>query len=184
MPGRSTHSTPAPGGTSHTDSTPRVVSSLASGIACNLTPLRGFENLSTHIPNPDAHGTITNPLRMRATEKNQRQRQCQFQPQVVSTPQSVVSRSRSIHRFGQSDTMRLVFTTGRLMELYMWNRWPFMSTSGLQMVRYVTQHAVKVVADAPHWQIIEKYRNTAMQQNNIWSIAFEVCTKNIVKEVC
>jgi hypothetical protein len=80
--------------------------------------------------------------------------------------------------------MPLVFTKGRLMELYLWNRWPFMSTSGLQMVRYVTQHAVKAVADAPHWQIIEKYRNTTMQQNNIWSIAFEVCTKDIVKEVC
>jgi hypothetical protein len=28
------------------------------------------------------------------------------------------------------------------------------------------------------------YWNTAMQQNNIWSIAFEVHAKGILKEVC
>jgi hypothetical protein len=43
---------------------------------------------------------------------------------------------------------------------------------------------VKELAEAPHWQILEKYWNTAMQQNNIWSIAFEACTKEILKEVC
>jgi len=42
----------------------------------------------------------------------------------------------------------------------------------------------KALAEGPHCQIIEKYWNTTMQQNNIWSIAFEVCTKEIVKEVC
>jgi hypothetical protein len=77
-----------------------------------------------------------------------------------------------------------VYATGRLMELYMWNRQPYMSASNLEMVSYATWRAAKVVADAPHWQIIEKYWNTALQQNNIWSIAFEACTKEILKEVC
>jgi hypothetical protein len=67
----------------------------------------------------------------------------------------------------------LVFATGKLMELYMWNRLPFMSASDLEMVSYPTRRAAKALADAPHWQIIEKYWNTTMQQNNIWSIAFE-----------
>ena len=54
---------------------------------------------------------FTNPLRMRATERTQRQRQWQRQPQTVSTPQSVVSGSRCIHQFGHSDMTRLVFAT-------------------------------------------------------------------------
>ena len=66
----------------------------------------------------------------------------------------------------------------------MWNRRPFMSASNLEMVSYATQRTAKALAEAPHWQIIEKYWNTAMQQNNIWSIAFEACTKEILKEVC
>jgi hypothetical protein len=41
---------------------------------------------------------------------------------------------------------------------------------------------VKVLAEAPHWQIIETYWNTAMHQNNIGSIAFEALTKEIMKE--
>jgi hypothetical protein len=78
----------------------------------------------------------------------------------------------------------LVFATGRLMEPYVWNRQPFMSASNLEMVSYATRRAVKESAEAPHWQIIEKYWNTAMQENNIWSIAFEGCTKEILEEVC
>jgi hypothetical protein len=35
-----------------------------------------------------------------------------------------------------------------------------------------------------HWQIIEMYWNTAMQPNNIWYIAFEAQTKEILTEVC
>jgi len=136
MPGTSSRSIPAPGGTSQTDSTRHVVSSLASGIASTPTPLRGLENLPTSIPNPEACVTITNPLRTRAKERNQRQRQWQMQPQAVSTPQSVVSGSCSIHRFGHSDMMCLVFATGRLMELYMWNTRPFKSASDLEMVSY------------------------------------------------
>jgi len=42
----------------------------------------------------------------------------------------------------------------------------------------------KALAEAPHWQIIGKYWNTAMQQNNIWSIAFEACKMEILKEGC
>jgi len=66
----------------------------------------------------------------------------------------------------------------------MWNRRPFMSASNLEMVSYATQCVAKELAEAPHWQIIEMCCNTAMQQNNIWSIAFEARTKVILKEVC
>jgi hypothetical protein len=79
---------------------------------------------------------------------------------------------------------RLVFATGRLLELYMWNRRPLMSASDLETVSYATRRVAKALAEAPHWQIIETYWNTTMQQNNIWSIAFEARTKEILKEVC
>jgi hypothetical protein len=127
MPGTCSRSTPAPGGTSHSASTHRVASSLASGIASTTSPPRGLENLPIPIPHPEARTTITNPLRTRATARSQRQRLWQLQPEAVSTPQSVVSGSLSIDRFGRSDMMRLVFATGRLMELYMSNRRPFIS---------------------------------------------------------
>jgi hypothetical protein len=78
----------------------------------------------------------------------------------------------------------LLFATGRLLELYMWNRRPFISTSDLEMVCYAMRHVVKALAEGTHWQIIETYWNTAMQQNNIWSIALEARTKVILKEVC
>jgi len=42
----------------------------------------------------------------------------------------------------------------------------------------------KALAKAPHRQIIEKYWNTAMQQNDIRSIAFEECTKEILNKIC
>ena len=58
-----------------------------------------------------------------------------------------------------------------------------MSASDLETVRYATRRVSKALAEAPHWQIIETYWNTAMQQNNIWPIAFEVRTKEILKEV-
>jgi hypothetical protein len=77
-----------------------------------------------------------------------------------------------------------VFATGSLLELYMWNRRPFMSASDLEMVSYATRHVSKALAETPHWQIIETYWNTGMQQNNIWSIAFKARTKEILKEVC
>jgi hypothetical protein len=73
---------------------------------------------------------------------------------------------------------------GRLLELCMWKRWPVMSASDLETVSYATRRVSKALAEAPHWQIIETYWNTAMQKNNIWSIAFEACTKEILKEVC
>jgi len=183
-PGTSSGSTPAPRGTSQTDSTCRVVSRHASGIAGTRTPLSGLDNLPTPIPHSEASAIITNPLLMCATEKNQRQRQWQVRQQVVSTPRSMVSGSHNIHRFGHSGMMRPLFAMGRLLDLYMWNRRPFISASDLEMVSYATRHVVKALAEAPHWQIIETYWNTAMQQNNIWSIAFEVCTKEILKEVC
>jgi predicted restriction endonuclease len=73
---------------------------------------------------------------------------------------------------------------GRLLELNMWNRRPFMSASDLETLSYTTRRFSQALAEAPHWQIIEKFWNTAMQQNNIWSIAFEARTKEILKEVC
>jgi hypothetical protein len=63
---------------------------------------------------------------------------------------------------------------GRLMELHMWNRQPLMmSASNLEMVCYAMGRTAKALAEAPHWQIIEKYWNTAIHQNNIWFIEFE-----------
>jgi len=67
-PDTSSPSTPAPGGTLQTDSTCRVVSSPASGIASTPTCLSGLENLPTPMPNPEVHTIITNPLRTQATE--------------------------------------------------------------------------------------------------------------------
>jgi hypothetical protein len=77
-----------------------------------------------------------------------------------------------------------VLAMGTLLELYMWNRSPFMSASDLETVSYATQRVSKAFADGPHCQIIGTYWNTTMQQNNIWSIAFEARTKDILKEVC
>ena len=78
---------------------------------------------------------------------------------------------------------RLVFAMGRLLELYRWIRRPFMSASDMETVSYATLRVSKASAETPHWQIIETYWNTAMQQNIIWSIAFEARTKEILKEV-
>jgi hypothetical protein len=66
----------------------------------------------------------------------------------------------------------------------MWNRRPFSSACDLETVSYAMQRIAKALAEAPHWQIMETYWNTAMQQNNICSIAFEVRTKEILEEVC
>ena len=113
-PGTSSRNTPAPSGTSQTDSAGRLVSSPPSGKARTPTPLGSLENLPTSILNPDSLAIIANPLRTRATKRNQRQRQWQLQRQVVSTPQSAISGSRSIHRFGHSDMTHFKFATGRL----------------------------------------------------------------------
>jgi hypothetical protein len=78
---------------------------------------------------------------------------------------------------------RVVFATGRLLELYMSNRRPFMSARDLEMVGCAMRCVAKALAEAPYWQTIETYWNTAMQRNNIWSIAFYTHTKEILKEV-
>ena len=113
----------------------------------------------------------------------QRQRQWQLQQQAVSTPPSIVSVSHSIPQLGYTDMMSLVIATVRVLELNMGNQWLFMNASDTEMVSYATWGVVKALAEALHWQIIEKYWNTTMQQNNIWSIAFKVRTKEILKEV-
>ena len=80
--------------------------------------------------------------------------------------------------------MSLVFATGRLLALYMWNRRPVMSASNFETVSDAMRRVEKALAEAPHRLMIEMYCNTTMQQNNIWSIAFEARTKEILKEVC
>jgi len=80
--------------------------------------------------------------------------------------------------------MRLVFAPGRIMYLYMWNRQPFMSASDWEMVCYATRRIAKALAEAPPWLMIEKDWITDMQRNNIWSLAFEACTQEILKEEC
>jgi len=150
-PGTSGLNTPPPSRITQIDSTRRVISSPTSGIASLPTPLTCLENLTTSIPNPEARAINTNPLRTRATERNQRQRQWQLQPQVVSTPQSVVSGSRSIHRFGHWDMTRLVFAMGRRLELYMLDRRPFMSASDSETESCATPRVAKALAEAPHW---------------------------------
>jgi len=182
--GISSCNTAVPSRTIQPDSTRRVVSSPTSGIASTPTPLRALENLPIPIPNPEAHTMITYPLRTQATEKNPRQRPWGLQPQAVSTPRLMVSGSRSIHRFGQSDMMYLVFAMGRLLELNRWNRRPFMSASDLEIVSYATQHIAKAFAEYPDWQIIDTYWNTAMPQNDIFFIAYEARTMEILNEVC
>jgi len=74
----------------------------------------------------------------------------------------------------------LLFAAGSLLELSLSIRRPFMSASNLVMESYAMRRVAKALAEGPHWQIIEKYWNTAMQQNNIWSIPFEVHTKEIL----
>jgi len=135
-PGTSSRNTPAPSGTSQTDSMRHVVSSPASGITGTPTPLSGLEILTTTIPNPEAHAIIQNPLRTQPTERNQRQTQWQWQRQAVSTPLSMISGTPSIHQFGHSDMMRLEFATGSHLELYLWNGRLFMSASDLGTVSY------------------------------------------------
>jgi hypothetical protein len=57
----------------------------------------------------------------------------------------------------------LVFATGRLLELDMWKRGPFMSASDLETVSYATRRVSEALAEGPLWQIIETYWNTGMQ---------------------
>jgi len=78
----------------------------------------------------------------------------------------------------------LVIAKGRRLERYMWNRRLLMSPRELEIVSYATRRVSKGLAEGQDWQIVETYWNTSMQQNNIWSIAFEACTKEILKEVC
>jgi len=150
-PSTSSRNTPAPSGTSPTESTRRVESSPASGIASTPTPLRGLEILRTPNPAPEARAIITNPLQTRAAERNQRQRQWDLQTLVVSTPRSVVSGSCSIHRCGHSYVTPLQFAMGRLLELDMGNRRPFMSASDLETVTCATRRVAKASAEPPHW---------------------------------
>jgi hypothetical protein len=71
----------------------------------------------------------------------------------------------------------LVFATGRLLELYRWNRGPFMSECDLETVSYATRRNLKALSETPHSQIIVTYWNTAMHQSNVSFIAFEVCAQ-------
>jgi len=136
------------------------------------------------ILNPAARRIITNTLQTLTTEQNPTQRQSQLKPQAVSTPPSMGSGNRGIHRFCHSDMTRFVFTMGRLLNRYMWNRRPDLSAYDMETISYATRRVSKALAEAPHWQIIESYWNTAMNQHDIWSTAFESHTKEILEEVC
>jgi len=151
MPGSSSCSTLAPGGTSQTDSKSCNVSCPASGIVISPTHLSSLENLTPPISNPEAGVIMTNPLRMRVTEKNHRHRQWKLQPPVVLTLRTMVSSSHRIDWLGHSDMTPLVFATGGLLELYMWNRWPFMSAKNLETVSNTTQHIANALGEAPLW---------------------------------
>jgi hypothetical protein len=140
--------------------------------------------MPTPISDPEVCTIITNALQMRVTENNQRQSQWKLQPQGVSTPHSMGLSSLTIDQSGHSDMTRLVFEMGRLLELYMWNRQPFMSASDFEMVSDATRRIAEALADALHWHLIKMYWNTTMQQNNFWSIALKARTKEILKEVC
>jgi hypothetical protein len=72
-----------------------------------------------------------------------------LQLQAASTHPSVVSGSCNIHRVDHTQMTWLVFVTGRLLDLNMWNEQPLMSASYLETVRYATQHIAKAPAEAP-----------------------------------
>jgi len=164
MPDTSSCSTPALGWTLQTVSTCRVLSSPPSGIASSPTPFSGLEHLPTPIPNPEARPFSTHPLQTQASEKNLRQKQWQLQMQAVSTPPSMVSGCCSIHQFCHWDMTHPLFATGRLLEFYIWNRWPLMSASDLETVSYATWHVGQALAEPSYWQMKVMYWNTAIQQ--------------------
>jgi hypothetical protein len=155
-----------------------------SSIAITPTPLIGFKNLPAPYRNPESHAIITNPLRTQAAADNQRQWKLRLQLHAVSTPQTMVPSSRSFHQFGQSNIPYFTFATTRLLELHLWNRRSFISATNLETLSYATRRISKALSEAPHSQIIETYWNTAFLQNNIWSIAFETHTNEILKQVC
>jgi len=133
-------STLAPGGSLQTDSTHRIVSSPASGIPCNATPLITLEIQATPIPHPEARTIITNPLQTQAAKKIQRQRQWELQLQTVSTRWLLVSGCCSTYWFGGQGIMRLLFAIGRLLERFKWNTQLYMSASDLEMVGHVMNY--------------------------------------------
>jgi hypothetical protein len=183
-PGLTIHCSPAPRVTSLTDWIHLVISSPTSGIASTAPPLGGLDHLpAAPIPKLESCMIITNPLGIWAAEKNQGVRQWQLQLQVVSTPRSVMADSCGIHRFGHLEMTCHECSKVGLLECYMWNRQPFKTARNLGMISFATWCVAKASAESPHWQITEKYMNTFMQQNNIWSITYEAWKKEILKKV-
>ena len=101
------------------------------------TPPRGLETCLPPGPIQKPTRSLQIHCETQATERHQRQRQWQLQPEAVSTPRSTASGSCSIHRFGLSDIKCLVVAMRRLMELYTWNRRPCMSAYDLETIRDV-----------------------------------------------
>jgi len=66
----------------------------------------------------------------------------------------------------------------------MCNSQPLQSARDLETASYATRRIAIALPEAPHWLTIEMYWNTAMQQDNNWSIPFEACTKEILIAVC
>jgi hypothetical protein len=96
----------------------------------------------------------------------------------------MVSGICSINRFCHPDMTRLVFPMGRLRKVYMPNRCLLIWEGDVATVSNATRRIAKALDDAPHWQILETFRNTVRQQNNIRSIISEAHTMEILKEVC
>jgi len=136
-------STPTPGGTLQKHSACRVGSSSASGIASTPTPLSGFENRPTPYliqkPAWSLHNHCEHDLQKGIRDRrsgNGHRISClhldEWSPAVAASI-DLVTQTWSV----------LYFATGRLLELYIWNRLLFMSASSLEMVSYATRHVAK-----------------------------------------
>jgi hypothetical protein len=75
--------------------------------------------------------------------------------------------------------MPYVFATSSLLELYKWYAMPPLGASDSEIISHTMRHVAEASAEFLHWQIIVTYWNTSIQQNNIWSIAFEALIKEI-----
>jgi len=95
----------------------------------------------------------------------------------------MVAGSRTVNLLNSSEVACLVFRIRRLLECDMLITGLWIGASDLKQICYAMRHVAKWLTETPYWQIIEKYWNTTIQQNNIWSIAFVAQTKEIMIEV-
>jgi len=79
--------------------------------------------------------------------------------------------------------MPIEYPTRNLLNIYIPNRGLFISAINLEIVRYAMQRIAKALCKAPHWQILERYWMTTMQQNITLYITLEEWTREILKEL-